>query len=110
MNSGAGFGNLLVLALPLLLLAFLMFSQRKRGREVQQLQASLAVGDEVVMTSGLYGRIVALDERVVTLEIAPGVQVRVDRRAVGMKAPEAPATTDTVTGNPQPPHTPTEGE
>ena len=91
MNSGAGFGNLLVLALPLLLLAFLMFSQRKRGREVQQLQAGLVVGDEVVLTSGLYGRIVRLDERVAVLEVAPGVEVRVDRRAVGMQAPTDPA-------------------
>ena len=55
MNSGAGFGNLLVLALPLLLLAFLMLTQRKRGREVQTFQSGLAVGDAVVMTSGLYG-------------------------------------------------------
>lgn len=85
MNSGAGFGNLLVLALPLLLLAFLMFTQRKRGREVQAFQSALAVGDAVVLTSGLYGTIVTLDDSVATLEIAPGVQVKVDRRAVGMK-------------------------
>ena len=44
MNSGAGFGNLLVLALPLLLLAFLMLTQRKRGREVQAFQSALSVG------------------------------------------------------------------
>ena len=89
MNSGAGFGNLLVLALPLLLLAFLMFTQRKRGREVQTFQSGLAVGDAVVLTSGLYGTILTLDDAVVTLEIAPGVQVTVDRRAVGMKQPGA---------------------
>jgi preprotein translocase subunit YajC len=89
MDSGAGLGNLLVLALPLLLLAFLMFTQRKRGREVQAFQSSLAVGDAIVMTSGLYGTIVTLDDTVATLEIAPGVQVRVDRRAIGMSQPGA---------------------
>ncbi|PRY56648.1 protein translocase subunit yajC [Knoellia remsis] len=89
MNSGAGLGNLLVLALPLLLLAFLMFSQRRRGREIQAFQDALAVGDKVVMTSGLYGTVIALDPVTATLEVAPGVQVRVDRRAVGMKQPEA---------------------
>ncbi|KRE41515.1 preprotein translocase subunit YajC [Knoellia sp. Soil729] len=87
MNSGAGVGNLLVLALPLALLAFLFLSQRKRGRQVQEFQAALAVGDEVVLTSGLYGTILALDDVAVTLEIAPGVQVRVDRRAVGLRQP-----------------------
>lgn len=96
MNSGAGFGNLLVLALPLLLLAFLMFTQRKRGREVQAFQSGLAVGDAVVMTSGLYGTILTLDDAVATLEVAPGVQVKVDRRAIGMKQPGAgnPATAE----------------
>ncbi len=93
MNSGAGFGNLLVLALPLALLAFLMLSQRKRGRQTQDFQAGLTVGDKVVLTSGLYGTIITLDEVAATLEIAPGVQVRVDRRAIGLKQPgAAPAT------------------
>ncbi|MFW5469655.1 preprotein translocase subunit YajC [Knoellia sp. CPCC 206435] len=87
MNSGAGFGNLLVLALPLLLLAFLMLTQRKRGREVQAFQSALNVGDAVVMTSGLYGTIRTLDDTTALLEIAPGVQVRVDRRAIGMAQP-----------------------
>ena len=35
----------------LLLLAFLMLTQRKRGREVQAFQSALSVGDAVVMTS-----------------------------------------------------------
>lgn len=87
MNSGAGFGNLLVLALPLLLLAFLVLTQRKRGREVQSFQAALSVGDAVVMTSGFYGTIVTLDDTTALLQIAPGVEVRVDRRAIGTAQP-----------------------
>ena len=87
MNSGAGFGNILVLALPLLLLAFLMLTQRKRGREAQAFQSGLGVGDAVVMTSGLYGTIIVLDDTTAILEIAPGVQVRVDRRAIGVAQP-----------------------
>jgi len=92
MNSGAGVGNLLVLALPLALLAFLVLSQRKRGRQTQDFQAALTVGDRVVLTSGLYGTILTLDEVTATLEIAPGVQVRVDRRAIGLMQPGAEST------------------
>lgn len=92
MNSGAGLGNLLVLALPLLLLGFLVFSQRKRGRQVQSFQAGLNVGDKVVLTSGLYGTIITLDDVAANLEIAPGVQVRVDRRAIGLPQPDAAPT------------------
>lgn len=98
MQSG-GLGNLFLLALPLLLLGFLMWSQRRRTREMAAVQASLTVGDEVMTASGMYGRLVALDEGVATLEVAPGVQVRFDRRAVTRPATAAsvaqPRTDDT---------------
>ncbi|KGN33329.1 preprotein translocase subunit YajC [Knoellia sinensis KCTC 19936] len=90
-----------MLALPLLLLAFLMFSQRKRGRQIQDFQASLSVGDKVVLTSGLYGTITALDDVVATLEVAPGVQVRADRRAVGLSQPESGPSTTTPDTTPE---------
>jgi len=89
MFTGSGLGYLLVLLLPFLLLIFIVFSQRRRAQQVQALQASLAVGDEVVTTSGLYGTIVALDDAIVTLDPGAGSTLRYDRRAIGMRAPEA---------------------
>lgn len=87
-GSGSGLGYLLILLLPFLLLVFIIVQQRRRTQQVQALQSSLAVGDEVVTTSGLFGTIVALDERVATLDAGPGVTVRFDRRAIGMRASE----------------------
>jgi ferredoxin len=49
---------------------------------------SLAVGDEVVTTSGLFGTIVAIDDKVVTLDAGAGQRLRYDRRAIGMRAAE----------------------
>ena len=88
MFSGSGLGYLLVLLLPFALLVFIMVSQRRRTQQVQALQASLAVGDEVVTTSGLYGTIVAIDDAVVTLDTGAGSTLRYDRRAIGMRATE----------------------
>ena len=88
MFTGSGLGYLLVLLLPFALLIFIVFSQRRRAQQVQALQASLAVGDEVVTTSGLYGTIVALDDTVVTLDTGAGSTLRYDRRAIGMRATE----------------------
>jgi preprotein translocase subunit YajC len=88
MNSG-NTASLLILLLPLLLLAVLVFSQRRRGRAMAEFQASVGVGDEVITTSGLYGRIVAADDDVVSLEIAPGVVVRLDRRAIGLRTADS---------------------
>lgn len=97
-TSGSGGGSLLLLLLPLLLLGYLFYSQRRRQRKVTQVQASLQVGDEVMTSAGLYGRITELDPQTVHLEIAPGVVTRFDRRAI--LAPQGPAQ----------PATPAEGE
>ena len=90
MDNGSGGLGSIILFLPLIaLVGFMFFGQRKRQREVAALHAALEVGDQVVTTSGLFGTIAVLDATTVTLDVAPGVQLRFDRRAVGMKAPVA---------------------
>ncbi|MEI2775549.1 MAG: preprotein translocase subunit YajC [Tetrasphaera sp.] len=84
-SQGSGVGSLLLLLLPLALLVFLMLGQRRRSRETLAMQQSLNVGDEVVTTAGMFGRIQALGDGEVDLEIAPGVIVRFDRRAIGAR-------------------------
>jgi preprotein translocase subunit YajC len=78
-------------AFPLLLLGLafvvlIVLPQRARSRvalQAQQVQQSLTVGTEIMTTSGLYGRIVALNDKTMDLEISPGVVVRWARAAVG---------------------------
>ena len=90
-NGGSSASSLLIFLLPVALIVFMVFSQRRRQRETQNLQAGLSVGDEVCTTSGLFGRITSLDDSVVTLEVSPGVTVRFDRRAIGTRT-TAPST------------------
>ena len=53
--------------------------QRKQAAE---LQAALAVGDDVMLTSGIFGTIVDNSADELQVEIAPGVVIRVVRGAV----------------------------
>jgi preprotein translocase subunit YajC len=58
---------------------------RQRNRVMQQarqLQESLTVGSEVMTTSGLYGRVAAVAEDTVDLEISDGVTVRWAKAAI----------------------------
>lgn len=78
--------------LPLILVVFavpLFLSARKQKRafqEQQQLQSSLAPGDRVMTTSGLYATVVdAEDDTTIELEIAPGVVTTWVRAAVREK-------------------------
>lgn len=85
-------GPLLLLAVPVLLLVFLMSRQRGQQREMLALQRSLEVGQDVMTAAGLYARIVAIDGDVVTLETLPGQPSRWDRRAI-VKVGAAPVET-----------------
>ena len=75
--------NLLLFLLPIAVLALLMRQQQRRLRQHQALIASLEVGDEVVTTSGLFGTITDLDGDIAMVEVAPGVTVKVAKRAIG---------------------------
>lgn len=97
MPQGNETGSLLFLALPLALIGFMFWTQRRRQRQAQVLQSSITVGDEVCTTSGLFGRVTALSDTVATLEVAPGITVRFDRRAVATKVDSA-ATGGATTG------------
>ncbi len=73
----------ILLALAVLLLFVLPARQRKRMQaQAQALQESLTIGTPVMTTSGIYGTVVALAEKTVDLELAPGVVVTFARPAI----------------------------
>ncbi len=84
MTTGSTYG-LLLLALPVVLLVILMVAQRRNQRAARDVQASVVVGDRIMTTSGLQGTVASLDDTTMGLEVAPGVILTFDRRAIGMK-------------------------
>lgn len=65
-----------------LLWALFIFPRQRQVRAHQQLVASLAVGDDVILTAGIFGRIVEVRPDELMVEVAPGVELRVARQAV----------------------------
>ncbi len=57
--------------------------QQRRMAMVRDLQRRVRVGDDVLMTSGIYARVVRLGDDDADLEIAPGTVVHVARGAIG---------------------------
>lgn len=75
---------LILMVLFFVALYFLMIRpQQRRRREVQSMQSTMGVGDEVVTVGGLYGTVTDIDDETVHLEIAPGVVARYARAAIG---------------------------
>jgi preprotein translocase subunit YajC len=82
--QGAGsFTPLLFIVLLFGVMYFLMIRpQQKRRREAMQMQSTLSPGDQIVTIGGLHATVVAINDDVVTVEIAPGVNVRYSRPAI----------------------------
>ena len=83
-SAGAGsFTPLLFIVLLFGVMYFLMIRpQQKRRREAMQMQAALSPGDEIVTIGGLHATVVSVNDDVVTVEIAPGVNARYARPAI----------------------------
>jgi preprotein translocase subunit YajC len=81
-----GSGQLIILALLVAIFYFMLIRpQQRRVRAQQALQASLQLGDEVITVGGFLGTIRRFDGDVVTVELSPGVEARVNRRAISGK-------------------------
>lgn len=78
--------------------AIVMRPTRVQQRRVAELQAELAVGDEVIISAGIFGTVVSIDDDRVELRIAPDTVVTVARQVVIRRAPEAHGATAGVDG------------
>ena len=61
--------------------------QRRRQRAQNQMLDGLKPGDEVVTAGGLYGDVTEVGDDEIAMEIAPNVEVRIAKRAIGAVIP-----------------------
>jgi preprotein translocase subunit YajC len=85
---------LFIIGIALLLWLLMVRPQARRQRELRHMQSTLEVGDEVMLTSGVFGTVRGLDEDAAQVEIADGVTIRVVRGAVGQVVHEVAAPPD----------------
>lgn len=84
-----GFMQILPMILMFVVLWFLMIRpQMKKAKEHKALIAALSKGDEVVTQGGMVGKIVKVGESYVTVEIAEGTEVVVQKPAIGLVLPK----------------------
>lgn len=82
-------GGMLPLVLMFVVLYFVMIRpQMKRQKEHKAMIDALAKGDEIVTSGGLLGKVNKLGETIVSLEVANGVELQVQRSAVVQVLPK----------------------
>jgi preprotein translocase subunit YajC len=91
--AGAAQPNALMQMLPLVLIFVVFYfllirPQTKRAKEHRAMVAALAVGDEVVTGGGLLGKVTEVSDQFLTVEIADGVAVKIQRHTVQSVLPK----------------------
>ena len=89
----AGGGSMLsTLLFPIILIAIMYFlmirPQMKRQKEHKAMLDKLQRGDEIITSGGIAGTVSEIGDNFVTVEIANGVQVRIQRGAVANVLPK----------------------
>ncbi len=91
-GGGAGQPGLLGLLFPIVLIVIFYFllirPQTRRAKEHKQMVAALKKGDEVVTNGGLLGRITEVGENFIELEVAEGLQLKVQKFAIASLMPK----------------------
>jgi preprotein translocase subunit YajC len=84
-----GFIGFLPIILMFVLLYFLMIRpQMKRAKESKAMIEALQKGDEVITSGGVIGRITRIGEAYIGVEIAPNIEVNVQKGAVQVLLPK----------------------
>ena len=80
------------LLLPVLLIVVFYFllirPQQKKQKEHRQMVEALGVGTEIVTGGGVLGKVTDLGEQFVTVEIAAGVKVKIQRHSIASVLPK----------------------
>jgi preprotein translocase subunit YajC len=88
-SSGGGLSQILILVVFVAIFYFMLIRpQQKRMKEQQAMLSKLASGDEVVTSGGILGRITEVGETFVTLEVAEGVRIHVQRGQISQLMPK----------------------
>jgi preprotein translocase subunit YajC len=87
--AGGGLAPLLMMVVFIGIFYFLLIRpQQKKAKDHQAMVTKLASGDEVVTSGGILGKIIEVGETFVTLEIAPNVQIKVQKFQVSSLMPK----------------------
>ena len=88
----AGGSMMSTLLFPVILIAIMYFlmirPQMKRQKEHKSMLDKLAKGDEVITSGGIAGTVVGLGDSFITVEVASGVQLRVQKGAIASVLPK----------------------
>ncbi|WNK20881.1 preprotein translocase subunit YajC [Halomonas piscis] len=87
--AGGGIAQIVMLVGFVVIFYFLLWRpQAKRAKQHKQLIANLEKGDEIVIGGGLVGRVTKISDEFLSMEVADGTTVNVQKSAVAAVLPK----------------------
>ncbi len=85
--GGAGTMNLIFIGGILLVFYFFMIRpQQKKQKDQKKFLGAIKKGDQVVTLGGIHGKITAIDENTVTLEVDRGARIKMEKSSISFEA------------------------
>jgi preprotein translocase subunit YajC len=89
--AGNGMSNIIFIGAIIIVFYFFMVRpQQKKVRDQKKFRESLTKGAQVVTIGGLHGRIVAVEDTTVVLEVERGIRLTFDKTAIASEKTAAP--------------------
>ena len=78
----------IIVAFALVFYFIIWRPQSKRAKEHKDLVGSISKGDEIITNGGLIGKVVKVDEQFLVMEVADGVELKMQKHAVTAALPK----------------------
>ena len=87
--AGSPYGFMFMMVAFVIIFYFMLIRpQQKKAKEHQAMLAKISSGDEIVTTGGILGRVVEVGDAFITLEVADGVRLKVQKVQIGSLMPK----------------------
>ncbi len=86
-GGGAGTMNLIFIGGILLVFYFFMIRpQQKKQKDQKKFIGDIKKGDKIVTLGGIHGKVTAIDDNTITLEVDRGARIKMDKSSISLEA------------------------
>ncbi len=81
-NAGGAMNLIMIVVLIVIFYFFMIRPQQKKQKDIRNFRENIYEGDTIVTAGGIYGKVRRIKETTILIEIAKGVEIRVDKGSV----------------------------
>ncbi len=81
-NAGGAMNPIMIVVLIAIFYFFMIRPQQKKQKEIRKFRESITEGNTIVTAGGIYGKVRRIKETTIVIDIAKGVEIKVDKGSV----------------------------